>query len=146
MQSVSLPREISSSMTAFTQFYFTKFNNGRQLNWKLNEGSAELRGNFNNRQHYEFQGSTYQMILLTLFNDSETHTYQNLISKTQFPIQDLQMHLIPLIKCKLLLKTPQSNSLEADHELRVNLDYKSNLYKNKLAVLVSKTEKKVEQN
>jgi hypothetical protein len=27
----------------------------------------------------------------------------------------------------------------------VNLDYKSNLYKNKLAVLVSKTEKKVEQ-
>jgi len=54
------------------------------------------------------------------------------------------MHLIPLIKCKLLLKTPQSNSLEADHELRVNLDYKSNLYKNKLAVLVSKTEKKVE--
>jgi hypothetical protein len=29
--------------------------------------------------------------------------------------------------------------------LRVNLDYKSNLYKNKLAVLVSKTEKKVEQ-
>ena len=29
--------------------------------------------------------------------------------------------------------------------MRVNLDYKSNLYKNKLAVLVSKTEKKVEQ-
>jgi hypothetical protein len=41
-------------MTAFTQFYFAKFNNGRQLSWKLNEGSAELRGTFNNRQHYEF--------------------------------------------------------------------------------------------
>lgn len=55
------------------------------------------------------------------------------------------MHLIPLIKCKLLLKTPQSNSLEPDHQLRVNMDYKSNLYKNKLSVLVSKTEKKSEQ-
>ena len=54
------------------------------------------------------------------------------------------MHLIPLIKCKLLIKTPNTSSLEADHELRVNLDYKSNLYKNKLAVLVSKAEKKAE--
>jgi len=34
--------------------------------------------------------------------------------------------------------------LEADHELRVNLDYKSNLYKNKLHILASKAEKKAE--
>jgi len=54
MQLVQLPKEITNTMTAFTQFYFSKFNNGRNLNWKLSEGQAELRGNFNNRQHYEF--------------------------------------------------------------------------------------------
>lgn len=54
MQLVQLPKEITNTMTAFTQFYFSKFNNGRNLNWKLSEGQAELRGTFNNRQHYEF--------------------------------------------------------------------------------------------
>ena len=53
-QQVHLPREISGAMTGFTQFYFSKFNNGRQLNWKLNLGSAELRGTFKGGQHYEF--------------------------------------------------------------------------------------------
>jgi hypothetical protein len=28
-QQVSLPKEISTSMTSFTQFYFSKYNNGR---------------------------------------------------------------------------------------------------------------------
>ena len=55
------------------------------------------------------------------------------------------MHLIPLIKCKLLVKNPVSNSLSAEDELRVNMDYKSNLYKNKLPVLVSKTAKESEK-
>jgi hypothetical protein len=41
-QQVSLPKEISSAMTGFSQFYFNKYNNGRQLNWKLSLGSAEL--------------------------------------------------------------------------------------------------------
>lgn len=51
-QLVSLPKEIANAMAAFTQFYFSKFNNGRQIHWKLSLGSAELRGNFH--QKYEF--------------------------------------------------------------------------------------------
>ena len=85
------------------------------------------------------------MILLALFNDNEMITYQKLLQLTQFPVQDLQMHLIPLIKCKLLVKNPAANNLQAEDELRVNMDYKSNLYKNKLPVLVSKTAKESEK-
>ena len=77
-----LPREVSGAMTGFTQFYFSKFNNGRLLNWKLNLGSAELRGTFKGGQHYEFSCSTYQMIMLALFNETETITYQKLLSLT----------------------------------------------------------------
>jgi hypothetical protein len=55
------------------------------------------------------------------------------------------MHLIPMIKCKLLGKTPSTNNLAADDELSVNHDYKSNLYKNKLPVLVSKAKKESEK-
>ena len=55
------------------------------------------------------------------------------------------MHLIPMIKCKLLSKTPMSNSLSAEDVLCVNLDYKSNLYKNKLPILISKNNKEKEK-
>ena len=72
----NLPHEISLAMASFTQFYFSKYNQGRQLNWKLSLGSAELRGNFGAKQRYEFQTSSYQMFLLLLFNDHEVMTYQ----------------------------------------------------------------------
>jgi hypothetical protein len=42
------------------------------------------------------------------------------------------MHLIPLIKCKLCVKNPVSNSFAMEDELKVNNEYKSNLYKNKI--------------
>jgi len=48
------------------------------------------------------------------------------------------MHLIPLIKCKLLKKEPATNSLQLEDRLSVNLEYKSNLIRNKIGVLVSK--------
>ena len=54
-------------MASFTQFYFSKFNNGRQIHWKLSLGSAELRCNFN--QRYELLTSSYQMFLIMLFNE-----------------------------------------------------------------------------
>ena len=54
------------------------------------------------------------------------------------------MHLIPLIKCKLLVKNPSANNFQAEDEMRVNLDYKSNLFRNKLPVMVSKASKDIE--
>jgi hypothetical protein len=56
------------------------------------------------------------------------------------------MHLIPLIKNKILTKTPAVQSLSLDDKLVVNLDYKSNMMKNKINVLVSKKEKESENN
>ena len=51
------------------------------------------------------------------------------------------MHLIPLIKSKLLLKNPAQNSFSSDDKISVNLDFKSNLLRNKISVLVSKNVK-----
>jgi len=54
------------------------------------------------------------------------------------------MHLIPLIKCKIFAKNPNTTSFSAEDELRINLDYKSNLFRNKLPVMVSKQTKESE--
>ena len=55
------------------------------------------------------------------------------------------MHLIPLIKSKLLTKTPAIQSLSQDDKMCVNLDYKSNMVRNKINVMVSKHQKESEQ-
>jgi len=70
-----LPREITTAINTFTQYYFGKFNNGRQLHWKLSLGSAELKSKLNSSTRYEFTVSTYQMCLLYLFNTHSELTY-----------------------------------------------------------------------
>ena len=65
---LTFPPQISDAINSFTQFYLTKFANGRTLSWKLNLGTAELKGVFNSGQKkYEFVMSTYQMFLVLLF-------------------------------------------------------------------------------
>jgi cullin 3 len=51
------------------------------------------------------------------------------------------MHLIPLIKSKVLLKNPAQNSFNLEDKISVNLDFKSNSVRNKIPVLVSKNVK-----
>lgn len=51
------------------------------------------------------------------------------------------MHLIPLIKQKLLVKTPAINCLNLDDKLCVNQDYHNNAKRVKIGVLVSKNAK-----
>jgi hypothetical protein len=46
------------------------------------------------------------MFILLLFNQNQEITYQQICQLTQIPILDLHLHLIPLIKQKVLLKTP----------------------------------------
>ena len=55
----TIPSEISVAMNTFTQFYYSKFNNGRLLSWKFNLGNAEIRGTFEAGKRYEFLCSSY---------------------------------------------------------------------------------------
>ena len=77
-----IPNEISVAMNTFTQFYYSKYNNGRLLNWKLALGNAEVRGTFKEGKRYEFLCSSYQMFLLLMFNDQPVITYQQFLQTT----------------------------------------------------------------
>jgi len=56
------------------------------------------------------------------------------------------MHLIPLIKCRLLTKVPPNPCLNLDDKLFVNMDYKSNMLRNRIGVLVSKHAREVDSS
>lgn len=51
------------------------------------------------------------------------------------------MHLIPLIKCRLVAKQPSNPCLNLDDKLSINMDYKSNMVRNRIGVLVSKQQR-----
>lgn len=51
------------------------------------------------------------------------------------------MHLIPLIKNKLLVKTPNEPRLNLDDKMHVNYEYQNNAKRVKIGVLVSKNAK-----
>lgn len=65
---VNLSKELNGAMNCFSQYYQHRFNNTRQLHWKLSLGHADLRSRLNSTTRYEFAVSTYQMCLLLLFN------------------------------------------------------------------------------
>lgn len=110
-----LPAEIKQCMSVFKQYYLSKFT-GRQLNWKLNQGSAELRARIGNNgaRRYEITVSTLQMVILTMFNDTIKVSYGEFLQNMQISDQDLKSHLIPLCKFKILDKFPKETDFKAD--------------------------------
>ena len=59
LEQVRLPAEIKQCMSVFKQYYMSKFS-GRQLYWKLNQGSADVRARIGaNGKRYEMTVSTY---------------------------------------------------------------------------------------
>ena len=107
-------------------------------------GNAELRGTFSQGKRYEFLCSSFQMFLLLFFNEMPSITYQQFLQMTQIPQPELNQHLIPLIKQKILTKTPAVHSFSPDDSMSVNMEYRSNMYRNKIAVMNNKTQKENE--
>lgn len=84
------------------------------------------------------------MFLLLLYNDTTVITYQQFLQITQIPAHELHQHLIPLIKQKILTKNPMTHSFSAEDAMQVNAEFRSNMYRNKIAVLNSKTQKETD--
>ena len=63
---------------------------------------------------------------------------------TQIPQPELNQHLIPLIKQKILLKSPAVHSFSPEDAMSVNMEYRSNMYRNKVAVMNNKSQKETE--
>ena len=137
-----LPTEVKQCMSVFKQYYLSKFS-GRQLNWKMNQGYAELKARIGNNgtRRYEMSVSTLQMCILTMFNDSKNVTYNDMLSNMQITDHDLKSHLIPLCKFKILDKSPKEQEFKVDDTFAVNFSYHNNSIKIKLPVISSKQQK-----
>lgn len=75
----------------------------------MNQGYAELKARIGNNgtRKYEMSVSTLQMCILTMFNDSKSVTYSDMINNMHISDHELKSHLIPLCKFKILDKLPK---------------------------------------
>ncbi|KAG0712271.1 Cullin-3 [Chionoecetes opilio] len=95
------------------------------------------------------QVSTYQMVILMLFNTRDKLTYEEIQNETDIPDRDLVRALQSLALGKpaqrVLLKTPKTKEMESTHEFTVNDSFTSKLYRVKIQAVAAKGESEPER-
>lgn len=134
----NLPNEILKCCEVFKKYYLSH-HSGRRLSWQTNMGSADLKAIFGSKRH-EITVSTYQMVILLLFNDRNELSFKEIKEQTAIPVTDLKRNLISLtsIKHKILEKEPDSKTIEDGDRFIFNSKFKSKLYRVKVMTVVQK--------
>lgn len=99
-------------MESFDEYY-TGIQNGHQLQYPLEGSSCDLSGTFNEKR-FLFNVSIVQAILLLyISNKTENNevTVGDLKKVLDIEKKEFSKNLIPLVKKKVLLKTPEVNKL-----------------------------------
>ena len=135
LPSVIVPAELQSIITQFNTYYMN-IHSGRRLSYQYQYGTVELRYNSLNGRK-ELLITTYQAIILLLFNHKQSYTFSEIIELTNVPIDELSRHILSLAHpaIKLLRKTPNTKTNEPHHVYTINTQYTTPLYRNKIPLL-----------
>eukprot|EP01087_Luapelamoeba_hula_P024188 TRINITY_DN9114_c0_g2_i1.p1 TRINITY_DN9114_c0_g2~~TRINITY_DN9114_c0_g2_i1.p1 ORF type:complete len:736 (+),score=148.71 TRINITY_DN9114_c0_g2_i1:156-2363(+) len=125
----NLPPEMIKCCEVFKKFYFSN-HNGRRLTWQTNMGSGDMRAQFKGKRH-ELSMHTYQMVILLLFNNAETHTLAEIRDATAIPLPELRRYLIPLChsKHKILTRDSKDKQIKESDAFAYNSGFRSKLYR-----------------
>ncbi|XP_074269581.1 cullin-4-like [Silene latifolia] len=112
---VRLPRELNVYQEIFKEFYLSKYN-GRRLMWQNSLGHCVLKVDFPKGKK-ELAVSLFQAVVLMLFNDAETLSFQDIKDATGIEDKELRRTLQSLAcgKVRVLLKEPKGRDVE-DHD------------------------------
>lgn len=127
------PAEIATEIEKFTRFYKHK-HEGRKLTWLWHLCKGEIKAGYckNSKTPFTFQVSIYQMAVLLLFNEKDSHSYDDILTATQLSSEVLDQALAIILKAKVLTvdggsKPGPGKNLSLNYEfkskkIRVNLN------------------------
>jgi cullin 3 len=147
----NMPPEIARLRESFYKYYL-KDRSGRVLTWVVTAGTADIKcvfpkmagkesGPLSKERRYEFNVSTYGMIVLLLFNDlgqDEWLSLDEIQEKTNIPVHELTRTLASLSippKSRVLLKEPMSKQVRAGDKFAFNAGFVSKAIKIKAPVI-----------
>ena len=118
--------EILKACGMFEKFYLQK-HRGRKLFFIWDNGQADVQVKFNDNVMKTLICSTYQMIILFLFNEKNCWTFKEIYEKTQISKDDCMIHLLSMAhpKVNILLKTPNVKECNDDDKFKINSQYKN---------------------
>ena len=117
-----MPRDVSYVKNQFEKDYLNKFRE-RELRYVMSKGSAEICIQFNAKTSKILIVSTYQMMILLLFNNKNILTFKDIINGTNISLNELIGVLSLLIKSKVLKKSPNTKKFENLHKFKINSKY-----------------------
>ncbi|ESN98219.1 hypothetical protein HELRODRAFT_84693 [Helobdella robusta] len=170
----NIPATSRQAFETFRRFYLGK-HSGRQLSLQAQHGSADLHAVFHAskrngsmdanddescsgavaqgksgglRKHI-LQVSTYQMVVLMLFNSRDVWTYEEIKNETDIPERDLMRSVQSLalgkITQRVLTKDPKTKEIEPNHSFTVNDQFTSKLFRVKIQAVTNKSDSEPER-
>lgn len=141
----TLPAEMTKMVQSFETFYCAR-HNGRKLTWMPNMGSVDVRATFSGgveggKQRHELSVSTYQAVILMLFNQRPSWRFKEIAEWTRIESNDLKRHLISLCtpKYKILVKSSKGKRIDEEEDVfTVNDAYKSKLHRVRIPLVSQK--------
>ena len=125
-----MPRDLSSACDKYKRFYLNQ-HSGHKLEWRFDQGQGELVVDFAPQCRKGLVLSTYQMMILLVFNTVKRVTYKEVLDMTGIPRFEIANHLLSLChpKVNVVLKRPNNKKLEDSHQFMLNAQYKNALKK-----------------
>ena len=126
IQPVKKPPDIVEVSDRFTQFYLNRFS-GRRLNFQMDKGKADVSVQFSSKCKKILVVSTYQMLVLLLFNNKNTWTFKEMLEATSIPREDLQVAALSMAhpKVKVMRKAPNTKDIQDSHKFQLNPKYQN---------------------
>eukprot|EP00485_Elphidium_margaritaceum_P002331 CAMPEP_0202686960 /NCGR_PEP_ID=MMETSP1385-20130828/2697_1 /ASSEMBLY_ACC=CAM_ASM_000861 /TAXON_ID=933848 /ORGANISM="Elphidium margaritaceum" /LENGTH=767 /DNA_ID=CAMNT_0049341651 /DNA_START=114 /DNA_END=2417 /DNA_ORIENTATION=+ len=147
IQPVKKPVDIATVSERFTQFYLNRFS-GRRLNFQMDKGKADVSVQFSAKVKKILVVSTYQMLVLLLFNNKQTWTFKEMVDATGIPREDLMVAVLSMAhpKVKAMRKAPNTKEVADDHKFQINPKYTNPRAKIPIPTLNIKPDKPEEDN
>ncbi|CAI5707445.1 unnamed protein product [Peronospora effusa] len=141
----ALPSELVQLTQTFESFYYAR-HNGRKLAWMVNMGTVDVRASFSagvedTKRRHELNVSTYQAVILMLFNQRLEWRFKDLVERTRIDVKDLKRHLISLCtpKYKILIKSSKGKRIDEETDVfTLNNGYKSKLHRVRIPLVSQK--------
>lgn len=129
---VQMPPQMLKYQEVFKKFYLGK-HSGRKLLWQPSLGHCVLKANFS-AGNKELQVSLFQALVLLMFNDTDSHSFEEIKQATGIEGGELRRTLQSLAcgKARVLHKIPRSKDVEDEDKFIYNADFKNKYYRIKI--------------
>ncbi|XP_017839867.1 cullin-4A [Drosophila busckii] len=129
---VTMPPQFINPQQIFNKFYLEK-HSGRKLQWQPTLGNCVLRAQFDAGPK-ELMVSLFQALVLLLFNDKPTLSYEEILAATSIEDGELRRTLQSLAcgRARVITKSPKGRDIEDRDQFDFNNEFINKLFRIKI--------------